>query len=571
MIIAVDAGDKIKAEASAGSAINVTLYGLIDDDGDKIYRDIARKLLTGSGTQDDVYTVSSSTTAIVSEIVIANFSSSARTISMWHVPSGGSVANTNVLLSEVPIPAKTTLVWHRGQVAFIPILAGGSGVPTAHAITHKSGGSDPIRLDELAAPTSSVGLNSQRITSLADPASAQDAATKAYVDSLAQGLDVKASVIAATTANITLSGEQTVDGVSLIAGDRCLVKDQTAPAENGIYVVASGAWTRAVDADAWAELPGAFVFVEQGTVNADCGFVCTANAGGTLESTAVTFAQFSRAGVPQAGTGLSLTGNTFAISDAELLAIAGLTSAADKLAYFTGSGAAALTDLTSFARTLLDDAAASNARSTLGLGDSATKNVGAAAGTVAAGDDARFNTSIDPHARAFRSQWLGDLTGAGGFALGDATAYFIYLGRTTTAMVIKYARFHVTTAATGVITASEVGIFSTPAGPDYSAKEFTKLEAGATDVVTSTGMKKNTSAFTGSIAANTHVWLGIRVDWDNVSGSAPTLRALGNDLEAGAVQAVTSATAFSSTSSYTGVIPAATTNAAAPNLVGSLD
>lgn len=169
------------------------------------------------------------------------------------------------------------------------------------------------RLDQMAAPTASVSFNSQKITSLADPTAAQDAATKAYVDSVAQGLDAKESVRAATTANITLSGTQTIDDITLSVGDRVLVKNQGTASANGIYVVASSGWTRAADMDAWAEVPNAFVFVEEGTVNADSGWVCTSNAGGTLGSTAITWVQFSAAGAYSAGDGLTLTGNVFAV------------------------------------------------------------------------------------------------------------------------------------------------------------------------------------------------------------------------------------------------------------------
>lgn len=170
------------------------------------------------------------------------------------------------------------------------------------------------RHDQLAAPTAAVAWGSQRITSLADPSSAQDAATKAYVDGVAQGLDIKASVRVATTANGTLAtafaNGQTVDGVTLVTADRILIKNQSAPAENGIYVVAaSGAPARATDADAWAEIPGAFTFVEEGTANADTGWVSTSNAGGTLNTTAITWAQFSGAGSFTDGNALARTGN----------------------------------------------------------------------------------------------------------------------------------------------------------------------------------------------------------------------------------------------------------------------
>lgn len=170
-------------------------------------------------------------------------------------------------------------------------------------------------LSDLSAPSADFGFGGYKLTNLANPVSDQDAATKYYVDNVAQGLDVKASVLAATTANITLSGAQTIDGVSVVAGDRVLVKNQSTQADNGIYVVSNTSWARSADANTWTELVSAYTFVEQGTVNADTGWVCTVNAGGTLGTTAVTWSQFSGAGTYQAGTGLTLTGNTFSITN----------------------------------------------------------------------------------------------------------------------------------------------------------------------------------------------------------------------------------------------------------------
>jgi hypothetical protein len=183
------------------------------------------------------------------------------------------------------------------------------------------------RLDQLAAPTAAVALNSQRITGLADPTAAQDAATKNYVDLTVQGLDPKASVKAASTANIaSLSGTMTIDGVALVAGDRVLVKDQTSTSANGVYVVAAGAWARADDLSTWAEHIAAYLFVEQGTVNADVGFLCTVDAGGTLGTTAITFVQFNGAGQIVAGAGLTKTGNTLDVG-----AGTGISVAADSV------------------------------------------------------------------------------------------------------------------------------------------------------------------------------------------------------------------------------------------------
>jgi hypothetical protein len=162
----------------------------------------------------------------------------------------------------------------------------------------------------MAAPVAAVDFNAQLITGIADPVNDTDAASKGYVDAVAEGLDVKGSVTTATTGNITLSGTQTIDGYGVGVGDRVLVKDQTNPAENGIYVAAAGAWARSDDADTWDKLISAFVFVEEGTNFTDAGFVSTVNAGGTLGTTAVSWTQFSGAGSISAGTGMTKTGNT---------------------------------------------------------------------------------------------------------------------------------------------------------------------------------------------------------------------------------------------------------------------
>lgn len=167
------------------------------------------------------------------------------------------------------------------------------------------------RLDQHAAPTTSVSLNSNYITNLLDPVNPQDASTKRYVDLAVQGLNTKTACLAASVGNLTLSGAQTIDGISVSIGDRVLVKDQTTTGINGIYVVAAGAWSRAPDMDAWTEVPEAYVFVMQGTINADTGWVCTSDpGGGVLGSTPITWVQFSAAGQITAGNGLSKTGNT---------------------------------------------------------------------------------------------------------------------------------------------------------------------------------------------------------------------------------------------------------------------
>jgi hypothetical protein len=161
-----------------------------------------------------------------------------------------------------------------------------------------------------------IAMGTNKITGLGTPTADADAVTKSYVDAIAQGIDAKASVVAASTANLTLSGAQTIDGVSVIAGDRVLVKDQTTTTNNGIYLCASGSWTRTTDADTYSELVAAYTFVEGGTVNANNGFICTIPTSGTLGTTPITFAQFSGAGQVIAGAGLTKTGNTLDVGTA---------------------------------------------------------------------------------------------------------------------------------------------------------------------------------------------------------------------------------------------------------------
>ena len=215
------------------------------------------------------------------------------------------------------------------------------------------------RLDQMAAPTGSVSLNSQTITNVADPVNAQDAATKGFVEATSQGLDVKGSCVAATTGNITIStalnNGDTLDGVTLSTNDRVLVKDQSTASQNGIYIVGSSP-ARADDLAAGSDAAGMFTFVEQGTVNADNGFVCTSNKGSAVTGTNnLTFAQFSGAGQITAGDGLDKSGNTLSL---DLKSNGGLviesTELAIDLAASSITGTLPVTKLTSLTSTVTE-------------------------------------------------------------------------------------------------------------------------------------------------------------------------------------------------------------------------
>ena len=162
-------------------------------------------------------------------------------------------------------------------------------------------------------------LSGATITLDADPTNALHAVTKQYVDAVATGLDVKASVRAATTANIDLSSApSSIDGVTLVSGDRVLVKNQTTGSENGIYVFngTAAAMTRSTDADnspSGEVTAGMFTFVTEGSISANYGYSLTTPDPITLGTTSLSFSQFSGAGSLTAGDGMVQDGGQFNI------------------------------------------------------------------------------------------------------------------------------------------------------------------------------------------------------------------------------------------------------------------
>lgn len=201
----------------------------------------------------------------------------------------------------------------RGTTQIIGLTVADAQVATAANIALTKLAKVPITPDGATPFTAAQSMGSQKLTSLADPTAATDAATKNYVDNVAQGLAPKASVRALAASNIVLSGTQTVDSVALSAGDTVLCIAQTTGSQNGSYTVAAGAWTRTPDfTDVNDAVRSPYWFVGEGATNAGSGWVCSTWPY-TIGTTALVFTQFTGAGEIIAGNGLSKSGNTLSI------------------------------------------------------------------------------------------------------------------------------------------------------------------------------------------------------------------------------------------------------------------
>ena len=300
-------------------------------------RDIAGGMVSGTGANQVNISVSynsangkfsfSVPTATASTRGVANFSSTYFSINNGDVSINDATTSTKGIASF----SSSNFDVVTGAVSTKAITLGTTDLANGSTITDVAGLTslevDSVRIDgyEISAVdavvtnvdlsikpkgTGSINVNSARITGLAEPVNATDAATKGYVDAARSGLDVKQSVRAATTGPITLSGIQPIDNVALAAGDRVLVKDQNDQAFNGVYVVDALAWSRADDFDEDDEVTaGVFFFVEEGQTHADSGWVMTADNPLTVGSSQLTFTQFSGAVQIIAGAALTKTGN----------------------------------------------------------------------------------------------------------------------------------------------------------------------------------------------------------------------------------------------------------------------
>ena len=294
--------DRVNDLLTAGTGLTKTY----DDPNGTLTVAIDSTVTTNSGSQ----TLTNKSIALGSNTVTGTLAQLNTAISDADVASlAGSETLTNKTINLANNTLQTTLGQLNSAISDADV-ATLSGIET---LTNKSLGSGTTLISNLDA-------GSKKIINLAAPDQATDAATKAYVDSVTEGLHIHASAVAATTTNINLSTDlengDVLDGVTLVTGDRVLVKNQNTASQNGIYVVqASGAAVRATDFDAPAEVDGGdFIFVTGGTINNDTGWVQTSELVSVIGTDPIYFTQFSGAGTYLAGTGLTLTGNTFSIN-----------------------------------------------------------------------------------------------------------------------------------------------------------------------------------------------------------------------------------------------------------------
>jgi len=293
----------------------------INSDSNTITLDLSEGTLTGTTAEFNSALSDGSFATLAGTETLSN-----KTLTAPKFADGGYIADANgneLILLQTETSAVNELE--------ITNAATGNAVQIA-----TSGGDTNIDLKISPKGTGVVDVDSSRITNVTDPSGAQDAATKSYVDSVANGLDVKASVRVATTAALATStynngagtitadanGALSIDGVTVSTDDRVLVKNQADAVQNGVYKVtntggagAQFVLTRTPDADQASEITGgAFVFVEEGTANADNGYVFTHNGTPTLGTDDILVAQFSGAGQISAGDALTKTGNTLDVA-----------------------------------------------------------------------------------------------------------------------------------------------------------------------------------------------------------------------------------------------------------------
>ena len=389
------------------------------------------------------------------------------------------------------------------------------------------------------------------------PSNANDIASKSYVDSTVNGLDVKESVRVATTAAGTLASDyangSTVDGVSLSTGDRILLKDQADASENGVYTVnASGAPTRAADFDADSEVTaGAFFFVEEGTTNADNGFTLTTNDDITVGTTDLTFTQFSGSGQITAGTGMTKSGNTLNVVGGD-----GITANANDIAVDIAANSAlnisgGALDVTIDLSDSTNDVTGTLAIGNGGTGQTSLDDIVAGSnkvsitngtGTVIGGDatiditESNLDLGNMGGTADLTSQVTGVLPiangGTGGANAGAArTALGLAIGSDVQAYDAQLADVAGLTPADGAIIIGDGSNFTTESG----ATARTSLGLGTGDTPTFNGAAMGSAAITGVADPSNAQDAATKAYVDGLVGAGSITQALGADTGSGTV------------------------------------
>lgn len=236
--------------------------------------------------------------------------------------SGAITVVTGTSTPAITIAASTAVVpgtMSAADKTKLDGIAAGAQANVVLSVAGKTGTITLVAADVLgAAPVASPTFTGT--VTIPTPVGGTDAANKDYVDAVSLGLDFKASVVAVSTANIVtttgLINGAVMDGVTLVTGDRVLLKNQTTASQNGIYIVAaSGAASRSTDADADAEVTrGLFTYIEAGTLFAGAAFVLSTK-GGVLNTGALTFTQFGGGSTYSAGLGMTLLGSSFSVTN----------------------------------------------------------------------------------------------------------------------------------------------------------------------------------------------------------------------------------------------------------------
>lgn len=333
--LSTTSGDLLLAPTGSGKSVVTNMYIDSSTSLQEYIEDISGGSIT-AGTGITATYVDSAGTTTIATAAIPNSSLNNSSISI----TDGTTASAISLGGTITISptANETTVSQSGGTFTVGLPNTISGLTTISASTLTgtlSTAAQPnvTSLGDLnglvVASGQTVSMGSNRVTNVADPTGSQDSATKSYVDAVVNGLDVKESVRVGTTANLTSTyasnvltassnGALTIDGVTVSVDDRVLVKNQSTATQNGVYDVtttgsgsAAFVLTRSDDANSSSDMSGgSFFFIEEGTTNADNGYVATHNGSPTLGSDAITFAQFSGAGQISAGAALTKTGNT---------------------------------------------------------------------------------------------------------------------------------------------------------------------------------------------------------------------------------------------------------------------